>query len=189
MKNGNVSILGWLGWVGVVKGGSDGWIFMYRSFCLIFFVLSTHTKFQPSSSMRLENIPLSKVNRTHDTRHHPCRIIVRAEFYSVADKKRQTYRLSDKHLQTNTYRQTDLQTNRLTDKQTDRQTDWQWQTYLRTYWAYLPWIWTVLLLFFDLQAYLLYFELVSRTDGRTDIRTDGRTDRRTDPLIEMLVRI
>ena len=95
MNIAQVSILGWLGWVGVVLGGCDGSIFIYRSFCLIFFVLRPHTKFQPSSSMRLENIPLSKKNRTtddtrpttHDTRHHPCRIIVRAEFYSVADKK------------------------------------------------------------------------------------------------------
>ena len=59
-----------MGWVGVVLGGCDGSIFIYRSFCLIFFVLRPHTKFQPSSSMRLENIPLSKKNRTtHDTRN------------------------------------------------------------------------------------------------------------------------
>ena len=69
MNIAQVSILGWLGWVGVVLGGCDGSIFIYRSFCLIFFVLRPHTKFQPSSSMRLENIPLSKVNRTDDIRH------------------------------------------------------------------------------------------------------------------------
>ena len=50
MKIAKVSILGWMGWVGVVLGGCDGWIFIYHLLCLIF--LCPHRKFQPHSSMR-----------------------------------------------------------------------------------------------------------------------------------------
>ena len=50
IKIAKVSILGWMGWVGVVLGGCDGWIFIYHFFCLIF--LCPNKKFQPSSSLR-----------------------------------------------------------------------------------------------------------------------------------------